>query len=95
MPADRKERLDAHGFVWGVLAAQWEKGFKQLQTFGRENGHCRVPAKYVTAEGYRLGQWVSVQRVGKDSMPAERKARLDALGFVWTSKVNERRPAAE
>ena len=160
--AERKARLDALGFIWDVLAQQWEVGFQHLAAFVREHGHCRVLAthvaadgyrlgqwvkvqrrrknrmsaerkarldalgfrlgcasrsmgrrisasksvcerawalqgstKHVTADGYRLGQWVQVQRRREDTMPAEQKARLDALGFVWASQVNERRPAAE
>ena len=33
--------------------------------------------------GFKLGQWVSVQRYWKEFVPVERKRRLDAIGFVW------------
>ena len=45
-------------------------------------GHCRVPARH-KEDGFNLGQWVSVQRRGKDSLSQERLQRLDELGFVW------------
>jgi hypothetical protein len=32
---------------------------------------------------FKLGQWVSIQRYREDSVPVERKRRLDAIGFVW------------
>ena len=54
-----------------------------LQAFVKKHGHCKVPAKHVTADGYRLGSWVDKQRQRQDGMSAERKARLDALGFIW------------
>ena len=85
-PPERKARLDALGFVWDVLADQWEEGFQHLAAFVREHGHCRVLATHVTADGYPLGQWVKVQRRRKDRMSAERKTRLDALGFVWDTR---------
>jgi helicase associated protein len=89
--AERKARLDALGFVWDVLAKHWEEGFQHLQVYAKEHGHCRVPATYVAASGYRLGQWVKVQRRGEKKMPAERKARLDALGFEWAPKKRPKR----
>jgi hypothetical protein len=93
MPAERKGRLDAPGFVWDPYAAQWEEGIRHLQAFVQEYGHCSVPNKHRTADGYRLGGWVGVQRREQDSMTAQRKARLDALGFEWDA--SKRRPAAE
>ena len=35
---------------------------------------------------YKLGQWVAVQRYSKDSLTAERKTRLNALGFMWSRR---------
>ena len=32
---------------------------------------------------FTLGAWVSTQRYLKDKLSAERKRRLDNLGFVW------------
>ena len=35
---------------------------------------------------YKLGQWVAVQRYSKDSLAAERKTRLNQLGFMWSRR---------
>jgi hypothetical protein len=87
MSPERKARLDALGFVWDALADQWEEGFEHLQAYVSEHGYCRLPHKHMCADGYRLGAWVNKQRQKQDGMPAEQKARLDALGFVWASQV--------
>jgi hypothetical protein len=79
----RKARLDALGFDWDPITTQWEEGFECLKEYVREHEHCRVPAQYITLNGYRLGGWVSAQRLSIDSLLDERKARLDALGFDW------------
>jgi hypothetical protein len=47
----------------------------------------RVPARYRTPSGYRLGQWISVQRRTYNAIPRtlspERIADLEALGMIW------------
>ena len=84
MSPDRRQRLDALGFVWDPHAASWEEGFRSLEIFRQREGHCRVPQPHRDpASGYRLGGWVSKQREGKETMLPERRARLEALGFVW------------
>jgi helicase associated protein len=85
-PQSGRHRLDCLGFVWNPYGDQWETGFQHLEAFVREHGHCRVHHHHEGSDGYRLGVWVSNQRSNKDSMRAERKARLDALGFVWSVK---------
>ena len=43
-----------------------------------------VLGSYVISDGYKLGQWVRIQRSKKDRMTAERREKLEALdGWVW------------
>jgi hypothetical protein len=59
----------------------WERGFAALKKFKAREGHCQVLQSHLEGP-FKLGQWVSVQRVFKGKI-ANRKRRLDAIGFVW------------
>src|ERR1039457_858246 len=82
MSVERRQRLDALGFEWDLMTLAWEEGFAALEQFKARNGHCRVPKRHIEGT-YRLGGWVGTQRGQKDSMPIERRQRLDDLGFEW------------
>ena len=83
LPVDRKNRLDALGFVWKVLDADWEKGFAALLEFKAREDHCRVPQGYVEG-GFKLATWVYNQRNGR--LSPERKTRLTEMGFSWSPR---------
>ena len=61
---------------------RWEKGFAALSRFRARKGHC-CPSRYQIEGKIKLGTWVITQRYCKDNLSAERKRRLDAIGFVW------------
>jgi superfamily II DNA or RNA helicase len=82
MSTERKQQLDAIGFVWDSRQNRWEKGFSALTTFKEREGHCNVPGGHVEGT-FKLELWVGAQRQKNDGMPAERKQRLDDIGLVW------------
>ena len=82
---ERKSRLNSFGFVWDSFAARWEEGFEKLSGFVKREAHCRVPQLHIE-DGYRLGQWVAVQRKNMKRLLKDRRERLNKLGFVWKVK---------
>ena len=83
LPAERKRRLDAIGFVWDWRDYLWEQNFAALLKFKRREGHCCVPTYYHKGD-FKLGWWVATQRRNKKEMSAERRKRLNTIGFVWS-----------
>src|SRR5712671_5331398 len=65
-------------------STRWEEGFSHLKHFSDREGHCRVPRSYKAADGYRLGQWVRVQRANEKRISLDRRQRLEGLaGWEW------------
>jgi hypothetical protein len=71
-----------------MFTEKWEEGFKHLEAFKAREGHCRVP-KRILEGGYRLGIWVATQRDPRVKLSHDRRARLDALGFVWDPNAEQ------
>ena len=92
MPQDRKAKLEAMPWWrWAVLdpearEANWETRLEELKAYHAE--HSRVPADTGT-----LGAWVLVQQKDRETMPLERKAKLEALpwwkwkGVTWGTRL--------
>jgi len=83
MTVARKAKLDSIGFVWDPIDQQWNEMYEKLEAYKRVHGDCLVPQRYAKDES--LGLWVKTQRRyhQANTLTAERKAKLDSIGFVW------------
>lgn len=74
-------------WIWNRLDEQWNKGINQLQKFHEKFNNASPTAKYVDEDGYKLGQWVVVQRSRKDSLTSIKIELLDNFpDWQWTIK---------
>ena len=60
LPPERIQRLEALGFDWDPLTAQWEEMYARLVAYKAQHGDCTVP--YEWKQDRPLGRWVGDQR---------------------------------
>ncbi len=80
---ERKQRLDALGFVWDREAAAWEQRFRLFTRFKKLYSHGRIADK--DRDMPKLAEWAATQRRDKNRgrLDPERLRQLDQAGFVW------------
>jgi superfamily II DNA or RNA helicase len=81
------------GWFWDPREAKWEQAFEILRAFVKERGSAR-PADDETYEGFRLGQWVRVQRraMKAGDVSTDRRKRLESLdGWEWESSYGTKK----
>ena len=74
-----------------ALTGTWEQYYQAASAFYAQNGHLRVPKKYVS-NGLCLGSWITTQRLVRSGRQAgrlteEQIARLDSIGMVWENRL--------
>ena len=82
---EKIKKLNKLDFVWNVRETAWNSAYEYLKKYYEENGHSIVPHHYKTEDGFKLGSWVSHQRVGRN-MREDRAVKLNNLNFVWNTK---------
>lgn len=85
------QKLNSIGMRWGKKADLiWEQNYSEAKAYYQVHGHLQVPVAYQTETGFRLGKWLVRQRNLHDSIPAERKQKLDQIGMVWQGTYKKR-----
>ena len=65
------------------LGNSWYEWYGRLVKYKEANGNCLVPKDFISIDGFRLGNWVAIQRAKSAQLSEDRRSRLDQLGFVW------------
>jgi hypothetical protein len=92
LSAQQLEQLEGLGFVWNEIYEKWESGLRHLSDYLKKFGSADVPGRYVSPDGFKLGQWVQNKRREREGRLNEAQKRsLSELGFVWKPKVGSRK----
>ena len=84
---DRVKKLEKIGMIWETRREQqWSRFYAEAKNYYDQNGNLKVPYKYQTADGLKLGAWVCVQRskwkTGKKTSADVRQYRLlESIGL--------------
>ncbi len=64
----------------------WDEMYLQAKLYYQEYGNLLAPAKYVTADGIKLGYWISRQRkeYKTNYLSSERISLLEDIGMIWS-----------
>lgn len=71
----------------------WEHNFQEACCYAEEHGDLLIPSNYVSANGVRLGVWMSNLRAARKARPdsfqvtPEHVERLDSIGMEWDARV--------
>ena len=84
------------GWSWDPYEEDFIFGLSKCREYYLQNGHLNPTTNSKNAEkmpcGFKIGQWVAVQRSQKDNLQKSRPDRYQALidipGWQWTGKVD-------
>lgn len=85
------QQLSNLGMIWEKGSESFQRGLRAAKEYVAQYGNLEVAARYVTEDGFRLGQWLDNQRTRKKRNANSRKtdeelAQLDELSMRWETK---------
>lgn len=88
---EKVQRLAGIGVTWALglkIVDEFEKGLQESIQYKKKFGTPNAFNRYKTPEGFKLGQWQTVQRYHyrKGKLSPDKIRRLDKIGFKWELK---------
>ncbi|MEG8184675.1 helicase, partial [Nocardia terpenica] len=85
---DQIAALTKLGMNWNPHQQLWDKAIAALTAYKQERGTADVPQKYITADGFHLGNWLHTRRrqYRNGTLAPERATQLEALGVTFTRR---------
>jgi superfamily II DNA or RNA helicase len=87
LPQEKITLIEAiDGWTWNPLETDFQEGLNHLKQFAKDNGHSRVPARYIASSGFKLGRWVGTVRsyFKTNNLVQEKITLIEAIdGWTW------------
>ncbi len=84
---DRIHKLEKlQGWAWNTRDEKWFVGFRHFDKISKDLGPGLVISEFITSDGYKLGNWINVQRTlfKKNKLRKDRFELLDKHTlWVW------------
>lgn len=84
-------KLDKIGMRWERYSDySWSRKYNEAKNYYEEYGNLDVPSRYITQEGFHLGEWLSSLRMWKNSganaqyLTDNRIKLLEEIGMIWS-----------
>ena len=85
---ERKHRLDEITSDWLAPRSYFDACYNAAEDYYQEHQNLLVPVNFVTADGIKLGQWISSlrKRCRKGELDEGQIERLNAIGMDWRNQ---------
>lgn len=88
LTAEQIKRLECIGMRWDNRKdIEWQKFYAAAKKYYKEHGNLKMPDRYVTGAGIRLGVWLNSLRRAKCSnnviLTHEQELMLNDVGMTW------------
>ena len=85
------KELEFYGMSWSEGERRpWDEWYAEAASYYQAFGHLLVPLEYRTADGHRLGIWISTQREryarthNRAALSDSQIRNLNAIGMIWS-----------
>ena len=85
LSSEKIEKLEKIEMIWDAKDNSLKVGLEHAQKYYEEHGNLIMLGDYCSADGFKLGSWIKVQRCNyaNNTISSDLKRKLDDMGMVW------------
>lgn len=100
IPENYIKELEELGISWNVHEQRWMSAYQHAKEYFIEFGNLNVPCSYVCKDGFKLGEWISIQKgiyrgSSKGAKSEDHLRLLNKIGFSLERNTQLKGPLDE